>query len=96
MAGPSRLHGIPSRAADGREDRVVAQETPEQALAELEKNPKFAVFLKDELLKDLEWRHAEVARAHQSERRLPGAERRAGHYEFRSRAGAAPPPAPGK
>src|SRR4030095_10335405 len=30
-------------------------ETQEQALAELEKNPKFAVFLKEELLKDLEY-----------------------------------------
>jgi hypothetical protein len=27
----------------------------DQALTELEKNPKFAVFLKDELLKDLEY-----------------------------------------
>jgi len=27
----------------------------DQALAELEKNPKFAVFVKDELLKDLEY-----------------------------------------
>jgi glyoxylase-like metal-dependent hydrolase (beta-lactamase superfamily II) len=30
-------------------------ETPEQALAQLEKNPRFGVFLKEELLKDLEY-----------------------------------------
>ena len=32
---------------------LAKKETPEQALAELGKNPKFAVFLKEELLKDL-------------------------------------------
>jgi glyoxylase-like metal-dependent hydrolase (beta-lactamase superfamily II) len=30
-------------------------ETPEQALTQLEKNPRFSVFLKEELLKDLEY-----------------------------------------
>jgi glyoxylase-like metal-dependent hydrolase (beta-lactamase superfamily II) len=38
-------------------------ETPEQALAELEKNQKFAVFLKDELLKDLEYGGTPKSRA---------------------------------
>jgi hypothetical protein len=38
-------------------------ETPEQALAELEKNPKFAVFLQDELLKDLEYGGTPKSRA---------------------------------
>jgi cyclase len=34
---------------------LAKKEMPEQALAELAKNPKFAVFMKDELLKDLEY-----------------------------------------
>jgi cyclase len=38
-------------------------ETPEQALAELEKNPKFAVFLTEELLKDLEYGGTPKSRA---------------------------------
>ena len=38
-------------------------ETPEQALAALEKNPKWAVFLKDELLKDLEYGGTPKSRA---------------------------------
>jgi cyclase len=38
-------------------------QTPEQALAELENNPKFAVFLKDELLKDLEYGGTPKSRA---------------------------------
>jgi len=38
-------------------------ETPEQALAELEKNPKFAVFLKEELLRDLEYGGTPKSRA---------------------------------
>ena len=38
-------------------------ETPEQALAELEKNRKFAVFLKEELLKDLEYGGTPKSRA---------------------------------
>lgn len=38
-------------------------QTPEQALAELEKNPRFAVFLKDELLKDLEYGGTPKSRA---------------------------------
>src|SRR6185436_11993747 len=38
-------------------------ETPEQALAKLEKNKKFAVFLKEELLKDLEYGGTPKSRA---------------------------------
>ena len=38
-------------------------ETPEQALAVLEKNPKFAVFMKEELLKDLEYGGTPKSRA---------------------------------
>jgi hypothetical protein len=38
-------------------------ETPDQALTELEKNPKFAVFLKEELLKDLEYGGTPKSRA---------------------------------
>jgi glyoxylase-like metal-dependent hydrolase (beta-lactamase superfamily II) len=38
-------------------------ETPEQALAALEKNPKLAVFLKEELLKDLEYGGTPKSRA---------------------------------
>jgi hypothetical protein len=38
-------------------------ETPEQALAALEKDSKFAVFLKDELLKDLEYGGTPKSRA---------------------------------
>jgi glyoxylase-like metal-dependent hydrolase (beta-lactamase superfamily II) len=38
-------------------------ETPEQALAELEKNSKFAPFLKDELLRDLEYGGTPKSRA---------------------------------
>jgi glyoxylase-like metal-dependent hydrolase (beta-lactamase superfamily II) len=39
------------------------KQTPEDALAELEKNSKFAVFLKDELLKDLEYGGTPKSRA---------------------------------
>jgi glyoxylase-like metal-dependent hydrolase (beta-lactamase superfamily II) len=39
------------------------KETPEQALAELEKNEKFAVFMKEELLKDLEYGGTPKSRA---------------------------------
>jgi len=46
-----------SKAALARKD------TPEQALAELEKNPKFAIFLKEELLKDLEYGGTPKSRA---------------------------------
>jgi len=38
-------------------------ETPEHALAQLEKNPKLAVFLKEELLKDLEYGGTPKSRA---------------------------------
>ena len=38
-------------------------QAPEQALAELEKNPKLAVFLRDELLKDLEYGGTPKSRA---------------------------------
>ena len=38
-------------------------QTPEQALADLEKNPKLAVFLKEELLKDLEYGGTPKSRA---------------------------------
>jgi cyclase len=38
-------------------------ETPEQALAELEKNKKFAVFMKEELLPGLEYGSTPRARA---------------------------------
>jgi hypothetical protein len=38
-------------------------QTPEDALAELEKNSKFAVFLKDDLLKDLEYGGTPKSRA---------------------------------
>src|SRR5262245_55407458 len=38
-------------------------ETPEQALAQLEKNKKFAVFMKEELLKDLEYGGTPKSRA---------------------------------
>jgi glyoxylase-like metal-dependent hydrolase (beta-lactamase superfamily II) len=39
------------------------KQTPEDALAELEKNPKFAVFLGNELLKDLEYGGTPKSRA---------------------------------
>jgi hypothetical protein len=39
------------------------KQTPEQALAELEKNSTFAVFLKEELLKDLEYGGTPKSRA---------------------------------
>src|SRR5262245_43868984 len=39
------------------------KETPEQALAELEKNKKFGVFMKEELLKDLEYGGTPKSRA---------------------------------
>ena len=38
-------------------------ETPEQALAVLEKNPKFALFMKEEVLKDLEYGGTPKSRA---------------------------------
>jgi len=42
---------------------LARHETPEQALTELSKNPKFAVFLKEELLKDLEYGGTPKSRA---------------------------------
>ena len=42
---------------------LARKETPEQALAALEKNPKFAVFMKEELLKDLEYGGTPKSRA---------------------------------
>jgi len=42
---------------------LARKETPEQALAELEKNPTFSVFLKEELLKDLEYGGTPKSRA---------------------------------
>ncbi len=42
---------------------LAAKQTPEQALAELEKNKKFAVFMKEELLKDLEYGGTPKSRA---------------------------------
>jgi len=42
---------------------LARNETPEQALTALEKNPKFAVFLKEELLKDLEYGGTPKSRA---------------------------------
>ena len=42
---------------------LARKETPEQALTELAKNPTFAVFLKDELLKDLEYGGTPKSRA---------------------------------
>ena len=42
---------------------LARKETPEQALTQLEKNPKFAVFLKEELLKDLEYGGTPKSRA---------------------------------
>jgi glyoxylase-like metal-dependent hydrolase (beta-lactamase superfamily II) len=42
---------------------LAKNETPEQALAELEKNKKFAVFLKEEVLKDLEYGGTPKSRA---------------------------------
>ena len=42
---------------------LAKKEAPEQALAELEKNPKFGVFLKEELLKDLEYGGTPKSRA---------------------------------
>jgi glyoxylase-like metal-dependent hydrolase (beta-lactamase superfamily II) len=42
---------------------LARSQTPEQALTVLEKNPKFAVFLKEELLKDLEYGGTPKSRA---------------------------------
>jgi cyclase len=42
---------------------LARKETPEQALAELEKNPKFAVFMKEELLPGLEYGGTPKSRA---------------------------------
>lgn len=42
---------------------LASGKTPEQALTELEKNPKFAVFMKEELLKDLEYGGTPKSRA---------------------------------
>jgi glyoxylase-like metal-dependent hydrolase (beta-lactamase superfamily II) len=72
-------------------------ETPEQALAELEKNPKFAVFLKDELLKDLEYGGTPKSRAlinlNVAFQELKG---EPVTTNFGPARGAPPPPAPGK
>ena len=52
-SSPAKFHGwVFGKVKVSRRQR---SETPEQALAALEKNPKWAVFLKDELLKDLEY-----------------------------------------
>lgn len=71
--------------------------TPEQALAALEKNPKFAVFLKDELLKDLEYGGTPKSRAlinlNVAFQELKG---EPVTTNFGPGRGAAPPPAPGK
>ena len=48
---------------DAAQGALKRGETPEQALAELEKNKKFAVFLKEELLKDLEYGGTPKSRA---------------------------------
>ena len=72
-------------------------ETPEQALAELEKDPKFAVFLKDELLKDLEYGGTPKSRAlinlNVAFQELKG---EPVTTNFGPARGAPPPPAPGK
>ena len=56
----TEFHRALLNAAKGALSR---KQTPEDALAELEKNPKFAVFLKDELLKDLEYGGTPKSRA---------------------------------
>ncbi|HEY7189552.1 MAG TPA: MBL fold metallo-hydrolase [Vicinamibacterales bacterium] len=48
---------------DAAKAALAKKETPEQALAVLEKNPKFAVFMKEELLKDLEYGGTPKSRA---------------------------------
>jgi len=72
-------------------------EKPEQALAELEKNPKFAVFLKDELLKDLEYGGTPKSRAlinlNVAFQELKG---EPVTTNFGPARGAPPPPPPGK
>ena len=70
-------------------------ETPEQALTELAKNPKFAVFLKEELLKDLEYGGTPKSRAlinlNVAYQELKG---EPVTTNFGPPRGAAPPPAP--
>lgn len=70
-------------------------QTPEQALSELEKNPKFAIFLKDELLKDLEYGGTPKSRAlinlNVAFQELKG---EPVTTNFGPARGAAPPPAP--
>ena len=56
----TEFHRALLNAAKGALSR---KQTPEDALAELEKNSKFAVFLKDELLKDLEYGGTPKSRA---------------------------------
>jgi glyoxylase-like metal-dependent hydrolase (beta-lactamase superfamily II) len=72
------------------------KQAPEDALAELEKNPKFAVFLKDELLKDLEYGGTPKSRAlinlNVAFQELKG---EPVTTNFGPPRGAAPPPAPG-
>jgi len=72
------------------------KETPEQALAELEKNSKFAVFMKEELLKDLEYGGTPKSRAlinlNVAFQELKG---EPVTTNFGPPRGAAPPPAPG-
>src|SRR5215510_8020179 len=74
---------------------LARKDTPEQALAELEKNPKFGVFLKEELLKDLEYGGTPKSRAliniNVAYQELKG---EPVTTNFGPR-GAAPPPAPG-
>jgi glyoxylase-like metal-dependent hydrolase (beta-lactamase superfamily II) len=71
--------------------------TPEQALADLEKNPKLAVFLGDELLKDLEYGGTPKSRAlinlNVAFQELKGEKVTT---NFGPPRGATPPPAPGK
>ena len=73
---------------DGREGRRCrASETPEQALAAAREEPEVRRVPEGRTAEGSRVRrHAEVARAHQPERRVPGTERRAGHHELRSAA----------
>jgi hypothetical protein len=74
---------------------LARKETPEQALAELGKNPKFAVFMKEELLKDLEYGGTPKSRAliniNVAYQELKG---EPVTTNFGPPRGAAPPPAP--
>jgi cyclase len=76
---------------------LARKETPEQALSELAKNPKFGVFMKEELLKDLEYGGTPKSRAlinlNVAFQELKG---EPVTTNFGPARGAAPPPAPGK